>query len=199
MGNIPGAPGIPRTGLSNLDEPELVRRVPPVGVKETPMFSRILVPLDFSEPSDAALDYARELAAKFGSSLLLIHVVEGAVVTGPFGAEVFVYESPGVHAALVEAAERELALRIRPADRARFNARSEVVTGITAKSIVAYANACEADLIVMGTHGRSGLAHLLMGSVAEHVLRAAPCPVLTVRQARVRAAEPQLVAVATPA
>jgi nucleotide-binding universal stress UspA family protein len=67
-------------------------------------------------------------------------------------------------------------------DRSRYNAHSDAVLGIPAEAIIDYAGATGTSLIVMGTHGRTGLAHLLMGSVAEQVVRTAPCPVLTVRQ-----------------
>jgi nucleotide-binding universal stress UspA family protein len=142
------------------------------------MFTHILVPTDFSEPSDAALEYARFLAAKFGSTLHLLHVVEVPIMVG---SEIYIAESPDVEAALVEQARKRLAERVLPADRGRFNATSEVVTGATAPAIVEYATQQHIGLIVMGTHGRSGMAHLLMGSVAEKVVRSAPCPVMTVR------------------
>lgn len=146
------------------------------------MFTRILVPTDFSEPSDAALEYARTLATKFGSTLHLLHVVEAPFVTGPLGTEVFIAETPAVQAELFEDSERQLAARITAHDRARFNATTEVVAGTSARTIIDVANERGIDLIVMGTHGRSGMAHLLMGSVAEKIVRNAPCPVLTVRQ-----------------
>jgi nucleotide-binding universal stress UspA family protein len=77
-------------------------------------------------------------------------------------------------------------------DRARFHVTSEALVGMPAAAIVDYAAATGTSLIMMGTHGRTGLAHLLMGSVAEHVVRTASCPVLTVRQ--VMAAEEAAVA-----
>ena len=70
-------------------------------------------------------------------------------------------------------------------DRARYHAHADAVLGLPAASIVDYAAATGTGLIVMGTHGRTGLAHLMMGSVAEQVVRTAPCPVLTVRQVTV--------------
>jgi nucleotide-binding universal stress UspA family protein len=132
------------------------------------MFNRILVPTDFSPASDAALDYARILAAKFGASLQLLHVID----------------DPSASTFLAQARER-LARTISATDRARLHATSEAFVGTPAPAIVDYATATGTGLIVMGTHGRTGLAHLLMGSVAEQVVRTAPCPVLTVRQAGV--------------
>ncbi len=143
------------------------------------MFTRILVPTDFSEPSDAALDYARALAEKFGASLHLLHIIEPHT-SGPFSNELYI--GPSMYEVQVKEAQSKLAVRVPPADRARYGATTEVMTGMSADTIVAFAGDQSVDLIVMGTHGRTGLAHLLMGSVAEHVVRTAPCPVLTVRQ-----------------
>ena len=149
------------------------------------MFGHILVPSDFSEAADAALDYARILAQKFGATLQLLHVIELAHAPGAFSGEVFIAETPDTYDLLRREAHLKLAKRVRPADLARHGATTEVITGQSAGVIVQYATDMNIDLIVMGTHGRTGLAHLLMGSVAEHVVRTAPCPVLTVRHARV--------------
>ena len=145
------------------------------------MITRILVPTDFSEPSEAALAYARTLARQFGATFHLLHVVEAPFVTGPFSSEMYIHESPGVQAELIQDAKLRLARRLLPSDKALYSATKEVIVGLAAKTIVQYAAEQNFDLIVMGTHGRTGLAHLLMGSVAEHVVRAAPCPVLTTR------------------
>lgn len=148
------------------------------------MFNRILVPTDFSEPSDAALNYARALATKFGASLHLLHVIEPGYATGAFSNEAYIaVEAPGAYEMLVKEAQSKFAPRVFPSDRTRHGMTTEVMTGIGAATIVEYAADQDIDLIVMGTHGRTGLAHLLMGSVAEHVVRTAPCPVLTVRRA----------------
>lgn len=141
-------------------------------------FTTIIVPTDFSYASDAALGYARMLAARFGASLHLLHVVD----------------EPGSWSE-VYAAIPEIQLRLS-ADAARrleamaaclpppLHATSAVVCGAPVPSIVKAAESRGADLIVMGTHGRRGMGHLLLGSVAERVVRLAPCPVLTVREAR---------------
>jgi len=147
------------------------------------MFTRILVPTDFSEPSDAALDYARTLAQKFGASLRLLHVIEPPYESGAFSNEVYLAETPGLYDMLAKKAQAQFASRVVPADRARYGITTEIMTGRSATTIVEYAADQHVDLIVMGTHGRTGLAHLFMGSVAEHVVRKALCPVLTVRQA----------------
>ena len=144
------------------------------------MFTRILVPTDFSAPSDAALEYARTLAGKFGASLHLLHVVEDQFVTGSFGADMFVPNTPGTLSYLLSEAHDRMAHRISTKDRSRLRATTEVIVGRAARTITSYAADNGYDLIVMGTHGRTGLAHVLMGSVAEHVVRDAACPVLTV-------------------
>ncbi len=147
------------------------------------MFKRILVPTDFSDPSDAAFDYARALAAPFGSTIQLLHVVEPPLDTSTFTNEVYVGNVPSIYEALAKEAQSQLDVRISPADCARYGLRTEVVTGQSAPVILEHALDQHIDLIVMGTHGRTGLAHLFMGSVAEHVVRKSVCPVLTVRYA----------------
>ena len=149
------------------------------------MFTRILVPTDFSEPSDAALDYARALAERFGATLRLLHVIDPAFTAQAVTSEAYLGTSPGIYEMLVQEAQSRFGERVFPADRARFGAKTEVITGPVAATIRDYAADQHIDLIVMGTPGRTGLAHLLMGSVAEHVGRAAAGPVLTVRQAAV--------------
>jgi nucleotide-binding universal stress UspA family protein len=163
------------------------------------MFTRILVPTDFGAASDAALEYARAFAAKFGASLYVLHVVEGSYASGPMGTEAFVVESPAIQQALMDDARARLDVRVNADDRVRFNATSELIVGASARVILHFAEERGIDLIVMGTHGRSGMAHLLMGSVAEKVVRHAPCPVLTVRQAPVAASLPLAATAAVPA
>lgn len=145
---------------------------------------RILVPTDFSAAADAALDFARTIAATFGASLHLLHVFEDPFVPGAFGVDTYAPIPPATHAALFDDAKARLAHRLPAADLARFHGTTEIVNGISALTIVEYASEHAIDLIVMGTHGRTGMAHLLIGSVAERVVRTAECPVLTVHQGR---------------
>lgn len=147
------------------------------------MFRRILVPTDFSAPSDAALDYARRFAEQVGASVHLLHIVEESFATGPLASEMHVGDIGRTIAAVMKDAQTRLSHRVAAADRARLRITSEVVTGFAAATIVDYASENGFDLIVMGTHGRKGIAHLMMGSVAERVVRTAPCPVMTVRTA----------------
>jgi universal stress protein A len=143
--------------------------------------SRILVPTDFGPSSDAALDYARLLAEPFGASLLLLHVLEQPNVAGAWGSEVYVQSLPGIREAAEKEAQARLDQSLTPAERDRLRASTEIADGRTAETIVETARQRGCDLIIMGTHGRSGVAHLLLGSVAEKVARIAPCPVLIVR------------------
>ena len=144
-------------------------------------FRRILVPTDFSSPSDAALDCARGIAARLGGSIHLLHVLEEQPAEVPFGSEMFVSELPD--ARLQEARDR-LSHRTSSRDREAKRVTTEVIFGTTARTIVDYAADNLFDLIVMGTHGRTGIAHLLMGSVAERVVRTATCPVVTTHTVR---------------
>ncbi len=151
------------------------------------MFTRILVPVDFSAPSDAALEYARDVAARYGSSLHLLYVAEDPY-RALYSAEVFVAEVEGLREEILSDAEKRLKDRLRPSDVTELRATAVSIIGTPAGSIIEYAAGHGIDLIVMGTHGRGGMAHLLLGSVAERVVRTAPCPVLTIREARKTAA-----------
>ena len=144
------------------------------------MFSRILVPTDFSAPSDAALEYARVVAGTLGASVHVLHVMDAPAITCPMCSAVFVDESPPIDTEAFEDARIRLAHRVTANDRIQHAATTDIVFGAPARAIVSYATEREMDLIIMGTHGRSGVAH---GSVAARVVRAAPCPVLTVREA----------------
>jgi nucleotide-binding universal stress UspA family protein len=139
----------------------------------TTLITRILVPTDFSRPSERALDYAQDLAQQLGASLHLLHVVNRPLLAEGLAAEAHIsekFESDVVRS--IEARLRKLAPEAESTD---------VVFGYAAKAIVDWASRLGADLIVMGSHGRTGVAHLMLGSVAEGVVRTARCPVLTVR------------------
>jgi nucleotide-binding universal stress UspA family protein len=141
----------------------------------------ILVPTDFSEGSDAAVGYARALAGTFGASIDLLHVAEN-VFTRAFAGEGYVAGLPELQAEIERAAREQLAELLIDDDVPKLDAKSVVITSnATANEIVNYARTNGIDLIVMGTHGRSGISHFLLGSVAERVVRTAPCPVLTLR------------------
>ena len=139
---------------------------------------RILVPTDFSEPADAALDYAVGLSRTLGSALSLVHVFEDFIdATASF--EHYMPLPVETRDEILASIRRRLAERVERTGAAGVT--SDVLIGSTARAIVDAARDRHADLIVMGTHGRHGVAHLLLGSVAERVVRTADCPVLTIR------------------
>ena len=141
----------------------------------------ILVATDFSEASDAALTYGRALARNFGATLHLVHVV-GNVNALVYGADAYAVSMPELQEEIEQAARAQLASLLVDNDRPALPTRQALLTSnVPAAAIVDYAGREHIDLIVSGTHGRGGVAHLLMGSVAERVVRTAPCPVLTVR------------------
>jgi len=133
--------------------------------------NRILLATDFSEDSSHALEYAKEIARRFGAQLIVLHADEMLAVV------------PGSHLAEQRrsAAQAALDSTIKDLESKDLSAVSVLRPGVPADEIVKMANDRIVDLVVMGTHGRTGLESLLMGSVAEHVVRHAPCPVLTVR------------------
>lgn len=140
--------------------------------------NNILVPSDFSESSDQALRYGLELARKFAARVHVLHVVQDPA-TQPWAAEGFAMPLLEVIEQWQKQAEERLIAAIPPADRA--GARVTTTVGSAYPEILRYAEEQDIDLIVMGTHGRGGVSHLLLGSIAEKVVRRSPCPVLTVR------------------
>ena len=138
----------------------------------------ILVPSDFSECSDAAVRYGLELARKFDATLHLLHVVQDPM-TMPWAAEAYAMPTLDVIEQWQKQAEERLKAMVPPADRGRVRVDSKVA--LPYPEILRFAEQNGIDLIVMGTHGRGGVSHLLLGSIAEKVVRRAPCPVLTVR------------------
>ncbi len=141
--------------------------------------NRILAAADFSSSSGHAIQHACELAGRFQSELHLLHVLEVHATTTPMFAgglaiSAWVKESRA-------AAERELERAIDPAWNFRGRIVRATAEGTPFLEIIRYARSHEIDLIVLGTHGRTGVSHFLMGSVAEKVVRKADCPVLTVK------------------
>ena len=144
------------------------------------VFRKILMPTDFSDTAGTALYYAKELAHQFNAELHLLHVAEDpALVAGwpvmPSGPASEVGEE-------VAAFREELKKLLGSDNRTPLKTEVHVIFGQpTGLAISRFAAEHEFELIVMGTHGRGPLTHALMGSVAEHVVRSAPCPVLTIR------------------
>ena len=160
--------------------------------------SKVLVATDFGLASDSALNYGREFARTFGATLHVLHVVERPI--GWAGPEAAGIDFVSLQHDLEVAAGHTLDRLVTPEDREQLKAVSVVRAGSSpAIEIVAYARDAAADVIIMGTHGRGRVSQLLMGSVAEKVVRIAPCPVLTVRHPEHEFILPDALQVAQPA
>lgn len=145
-----------------------------------PGFHRILVPTDFSEVSAAAVRCAGAVAAAFDASLTLVHVAEDLVeASSTAGAGTAWSEAP--QARVEEDAKARLEALCASPDLQGRRVDSALLVGSPVPRIVEYAQEHGFDLIVMGTNGRRAIARMLLGSVAESVVRTSPCPVLTVR------------------
>lgn len=142
--------------------------------------NRILVPTDFSEFSRPAMTYACAMAERFGAQLHVLHVVPDPAMLVP-EAVVFSVESMQAQSDQLVADAQKLLQQIPAGGQSGQSVVREVRVGAAFMEIIDYAKSQDIDLIVIGTHGRSGLSHILMGSVAERVVRAAPCPVLSVK------------------
>jgi nucleotide-binding universal stress UspA family protein len=141
---------------------------------------KILVATDFGEASDAALNYGRDFARTYGATLHVVHIAEN--VFARYADDGSIAFLPQMQSDVENAARKRMEGLVTDEDRTMLHAVPVVLTALgTAEAIVEYAKTHNVDIIVMGTHGRRALAHLLMGSVAERVVRMAPCPVLTVR------------------
>jgi universal stress protein A len=142
---------------------------------------KILVATDFSETSDEAVRHAQELATALRASLYLLHIVSSDL--GPGAPELWGVDSDDLQERLETKAKTELDQLGATLAQDGVVPHAATRFGAAADSINDYAREQDIDLIVIGTHGRSGVEHLLLGSVAENVVRGAPCPVLVVRPA----------------
>lgn len=149
------------------------RRHSPIEVRS------ILVPIDFSEHSRKALQYAIPFAEQFKASIDLLYVVEPTVYPADFSFGQVAF--PSVEDELRQRGSQELELLIEKEIGKRVRARAVVRTGKAFNEIDQYAKDESTDLIIIATHGHSGMEHVLFGSTAEKVVRYAPCPVLVVR------------------
>jgi universal stress protein A len=145
----------------------------------------ILAPTDFSEHSEKALRYACQLAERLGSELRLLHVLSEILPAGPDPLMMPVMPTE-YYTESEDKARQTLDRLLDPTWGRPARVVTEVRWGSPVETIVAYALDNKVDLIVIATHGRTGLSHVLLGSVAERIVREAPCPVLTIRD-RVRA------------
>ncbi|MFI5305005.1 MAG: universal stress protein [Nitrospiria bacterium] len=137
---------------------------------------RILVPTDFSECSRKALDFACSLAKNYQSKVLILHVIEASVYS--LDSSLIPPGDPfGLRQKLSEMVDQAVSLL----EEKGIPAEGECITGVPAIEIIRAVFDKQADLIVMGTHGRTGLAHILLGSTAERVIQRAQCPVMTIK------------------
>ena len=144
----------------------------------------ILLPTDFSECGNFARSYAASLARKFGASIIAVHVIEPMVPTVGYSGMTEPLPIADIADQLETSAERELP-RIAECDEcAGLEIEEVIVHGEAAAEIVRVAKERNADLIVLSSHGRTGLGRILFGSTAEAVVRHASCPVLVVKPAK---------------
>jgi universal stress protein A len=145
-----------------------------------PQIRKILVPVDFSACSRAALDWAAQLAAKFEATIDVLHTWDTPPYVGP---EVIIHVAGETQQTLAQLgrqhAEKEMQHFLKSVEQPGV-VRGRIEIGDPVDTIVRLAGEGY-DLIVMGTHGRGGITHILLGSVAEKVVRRAPCPVMTIR------------------
>jgi len=149
----------------------------PSEVRQTVCVRKILAPLDFSKSSDKALKYASALAAQFQAALILVHVVEFSFVGSEFGA----VELSQIEGDMRENARKQLEALVQKLVDPRLETKTIIACGRPSIEIIETATDESADLIVIATHGHSSLAHVILGSTVERVVRHASCPVLVVR------------------
>jgi nucleotide-binding universal stress UspA family protein len=148
------------------------------------MIKTILLPTDGSECSGKAMAYALSFAKQYGARVVALHVIDQRweEQTRIVFAEVGQDLTQKIRNGYGEEARRILREAADTAAKAGISVETRALTGVPHEDILRVARELPADLIILGTHGRTGMSHLLMGSVAEKVVRKAPCPVLTVRQ-----------------
>ena len=145
------------------------------------MFKTILVPLDFSDYTDEIMNVALQLAEKFASAIHLLHVIPNMDYFTPYESFLSVENLVNVQREI----EREVGKDMEAVSKniKGIPVTKAIHTGVAFLEIIDYVRTEKIDLVVMGTHGRGGLEHILIGSVAEKVVRKSPCPVLTIRPA----------------
>jgi len=158
----------------------------PLNASASIHLSRILVPVDFSECGRKALQYAMPLARQYGGSLILQYVVQEPYPVTEFGGMALAQMEADLSANATTELEKFADAEVRP----QISAKTVVVVGSPELEIVDLAKSEKVDLIVMSTHGRTGLQHMFLGSVVENVVRHAPCPVLVVREKEHEFVEP---------
>lgn len=139
----------------------------------------VLLATDFSEASSGAIAYARDFARSYGATLHFVHVVDD--IRWRYSLDMTPVDMSAVQASLEAAAMEQMAALVTDDDRKQLRARTSVSTAsVAADAVVQYAAREGVDLIVIGTHGRTGVRRLFMGSVADRIVRLSTCPVLAV-------------------
>ena len=171
MADLPAATAMSQPSSTSAPQPQ--------GLPSAPIrLKRILTPIDFSDAANKALKYASALAAQFQSQLVLLHVVEFNYVGSEFGA----IELSQMTAEMQENAAKHLEeWRAREVGD-RVTAECLVRTGRPYHEIIEVAAQSNIDLVIIASHGHTSLAHIVLGSTVERVVRYAPCPVLVVRR-----------------
>lgn len=141
---------------------------------------QIVVATDFSEPADTALTYGRNFARTFSATLHVVHVVNDLAAAAPISE--IPMDLTRVQAQIVREGEALLEALVTEDDRRTLTVKTALLSSSApAQAVLTYATDVAANLIIVGTHGRSGLAEFFVGSIAHKIVRSAPCPVLTVR------------------
>jgi universal stress protein A len=182
--NTPASRGSSRTKLRRAPDPSMVEAETQKDVitlvPATIKLKSILVPMDFSPPARKALHYALSFAEQFGATITLLNVVEPAVYPTELG--YIPVEIDTLHKTMNTSARERLAQLAQEQVPPPYRANTLVRVGTPYHEITAAAKELNVDLIVIATHGYTGLKHVVLGSTAERVVRHAPCPVLTVRE-----------------
>jgi len=142
------------------------------------MFKKILYPIDFSEHTEEITTYAVNIAKKYGSELHLLHVIPNLNYFTPYESFLTPENLIAMERNIEKGIEKDFEKVTKKID---IPVRKITRTGIAFVEIIDYIKEENIDLVVMGTHGRSGIEHILIGSVAEKMVRKSPCPVLTIR------------------
>ena len=142
------------------------------------MFTKILYPVDFSSYAEEILEYALAITNRFNSELHLIHVIPNLNYFTPYESFLTPENMASIESNIESEVDRDFDKLIKSVT---VPVVKVIKSGVTFVEIIEYIKEAGIDLVVMGTHGRSGIEHILIGSVAEKVVRKAPCPVLTVR------------------
>lgn len=142
------------------------------------MFKKILCPVDFSEFTKDVIAYAADISKQYGAELHVLHVIPNLTYFTPYESFLTPENLVAIEKNIQDEVDRDFGKVLKNVD---IDVKKAVRTGVAFVEIIDYAKAEGIDLIVMGTHGRSGIEHILIGNVAEKVVRKSPCPVMTIR------------------